>query len=195
MRAMVSLAAAVIILSLNPRTIHADVIALHGDSLQTSTCDGGLSQPDILAVFYLFHHSSEGATGSRFVIPRPDCLDFGGVYGPNLVQSAFASTGNLESGIEFQYGACLSGWIFVAVVAYIDWIGLTSGSCCEQPIHPHPDATSGQVEAFDCDNVAKGATPRRGIVGVTSSCPCDTVTGIHDDTLYGTWGSIKALYH
>ena len=171
----------------------AEIVALYGDSLETGTCDGSQFQPQALAIFYIFHYSSSGATGSRFAISPPNCLTFGGIIGPFLFQPAFPSTGTLETGIEFNYGACLSGWIYIGVVGYWDLLGLTSGFCCEHPILPHPSASSGQVEAMDCSNSPKVATAHSGIVGVNESCPCSVVTGIRGDR-QTTWGAIKSLY-
>ena len=128
----------------------ADFIALFDDSLRTD-CSESAPPGQRQALFHVFHYSSSGATGSRFQLPKPACefFDISGPMGPQL--TAFPFTGSFKGGVEFQYGACLTGWIYLGVVFYLDIVGLGSYPiCCEYPPVAHPSATTGQVEAFDC---------------------------------------------
>jgi hypothetical protein len=169
----------------------SDVIALYGDTMRTD-CAG--YPEDDMVVLYIFHYSPSGATGSQFRIAMPACLEATGeIIGPSLGQPAYPSTGNLKTGITFQYGVCLTGWIYVATFAYYDIMGLGGfGACCEQPVLAHPAASTGQVEAFDCQAVPRVALGVSGMVTTVTGCSCSTPTGIpNQDT---SWGSIKELY-
>jgi len=124
----------------------------------------------------------------------PECLSrIGEVAGPYLEQPGFPSTGYLSSGIAFQYGACLSGWIYLGKLVYIDIIGLGGfNACCEQAVLAHPAASTGEVEAFDCEGVPKIASGVSGMTSTISGCACSIPTGILNETT--TWGKIKDLY-
>jgi hypothetical protein len=171
-------------------TAQSDGIFLFGDSLRTSCTD--TVYREYSAFFYMYHHAPSGAQGSRFLIPRDPCILSDNIVGP-YVYTPHPKTGTLETGIEFNYGQCRSGWIYVGVISYWDIIGLDGMPfCCEQLILPHPSAATGMVESIDCAGEAQTAAIHTGIFNGNSTCPCPVVTGITDRPI--TWGAIKALY-
>ena len=162
MRILIVLAVAIITFTLLPTAAHADVFVLYADSLVT-------------------------ATGSRFKVERPGCMDVDDIHGPYM-QWTYPN-----SNWEFQYGECLTGWIFLGIISYWDIMGLGGwGRCCEQAILPQP--SSGLVEAIDCEDQAVTATTLSGFIDVDSPCPCGTATGVPGDGVESTWGAIKALF-
>ena len=169
----------------------SDVIALYGDTLRTDCA--GYPSNDVVTL-HIFHFSAGGATGSQFRITMPGCLEVTGeIIGPGLGPSPFPNTGDLRFGIAFQYGSCVSGWIYVGSFGYVDIMGLGAfGPCCEQPILAHPTASTGQPEAFDCQGVPVAALPVSGMITTVTGCSCSTPTGIPSQET--TWGSIKELY-
>lgn len=190
MKKLVCLSVLAFVLAATPTFAQVEVIALFGDSLRTD-CHSGV---DGFAWFYLFHYSASGATGSRFRLPDLEpCL--GEPEGPMIATSPFPHSGHPKTGVTFNYGACLTGWIYVGLVAYIDPSGFGFAPCCEQPIVAHPGAVTGEVEALDCLSGTRVAVAVTGIVNGNASCPCSPATGIPDDPVApSTWGVIKALY-
>jgi hypothetical protein len=168
---------------------NADVIALHSD-LMRSDCTATLTVWDGM-VLYLFHYSPGGATGSRFVLPRE--IAFGNIEGPWLVDEQFPHTGVPEQGIEFHYGSCKSGLVYVTSVVYYDVVGLGGWPVCrEQRILAHPSSQSGQAETITCVGTAEAADPFHGMLSYTPGCPCPTVTGVASQSR--TWGAIKSVF-
>lgn len=174
-----------------PPVAYGDAIALYGDTLRTDCI--AIPNVNLLASFVIFHYSASGTSGSQFRIPRPVCMSFDNIVGPILLQAAFPTVGNLESGIKFQYGECLTGWIRLGWVVYFDPTGLGGWPvCCEQPVLAHPAAASGQVEEFDCVG-SSGVVPAfSGVISISGGCSCSVVTGIQNQTT--TWGVIKEMY-
>ncbi len=170
---------------------HGDVIAIYRD-LSRTECD----TPPFLGVsvtFFVFHYSAGGATGSRFRVPRPGCLIVTSITGPRLSTDPFPWTGDVKNGIEFSYGACLTGWTFVASVRYFDVVSLGGWPfCCEQQVLTHPGSSTGQVEAIDCGGAAAEATVFTAFITHTAGCLCSVATGIPNGSF--TWGAIKELY-
>ncbi len=170
----------------------ADVIGIYTDSTRTDCAAIPIGGPSFL-LFFVYHYSAEGASGCRFRFPRPPCIGASTINGPILNDKPFSWTGDLESGIEFDYGACLTGWTFVASVAYWDVVGLGGWpNCCEQQILAHPSSLSGYVEAIDCGGSPRDAVAFSGFLTLTEVCQCSVATGIAYPTC--TWGAIKALY-
>jgi hypothetical protein len=164
-----------------------DVIALFGDSIPSSChSETGLG----FAGFYLFHYSAGGTMGSQFRLPSMPCLT-GDVFGPSILNQAYPSTGSLQTGISFDYGQCLTGWNYVATIAYLAVSGGIP-ACCEQPILASPIAMSGQVEAANCSGEWAPAQGVSGFTNGNSNCPCSAITGIYDEPT--TWGAVKAYY-
>jgi hypothetical protein len=166
-----------------------DTIALFADTLQTS-CGGPIPE-DGWFFFHIFHYSAAGATGSRFRLPEVGCLagNIGG-YGWDY---RFPVIGGYFSGVEFSYGECLTGWVYLGAIVYIDCCGLGGwGRCCEQRVEAHPDAMTGMVEAIDCSGTSQVAEGQSGFINIDDTCPCGTPTGIAERK--NTWGALKALY-
>ena len=169
----------------------ADVIGIYTDPLRTD-CDAPPIN-DKFVIFHVFHYSAGGAIGSRFRFPRPACLQVSSIDGPMLNEKPFPWTGDLENGIEFSYGACLTGWTFVVSVVYWDVVNLGGWpNCCEQQILAHPSSLSGYVEAIDCGGSPRDAVSFSGFLTLTEVCQCSVATGIAYPTY--TWGAIKELF-
>lgn len=169
-----------------------DTVALYADSLRT-TCAGIPSQDRVL--LWIHHYAPAGATGLRFRIPEPPCLVE--IEGPISTMSPFTKIGRIDTGIEFQYGACLSGWVYVGVTWLFDYLGLGGwSSCCEVSMLAHPASLSGDIEIRSCDDEWIPAPHVSVIIYPNPTCPCDTPTGIIDPEppMPSTWGAIKALY-
>jgi len=167
------------------------VVALYGD-LIPSDCQSWTRSGGAYAGFYVFHYSASGATGSRFRLPEPPPTCLGECEGPIFLQSPYSRTGSLWAGITFEYGVCLTGWILVAEVFYLDPSGFGLPWCCEQHVLAHPEASSGQVEARDCGGIWRVAEGVSGIIGGDPTCPCSPPTGIEDVST--TWGTVKACF-
>ena len=194
MRQMIMIGLAVLAfvsLNLTSSSGQTDVIALYGDTLRTE-CSA--YPEDCMVVLFIFHYSLSGATGSQFQIAMPPCLEATGeIIGPSMGQPAYPSTGTLETGITFQYGTCLTGWIYVTTFAYVDIMGLGGfGACCEQPVLAHPGASTGQVEALDCQSIPRVASGVSGMVTTVAGCSCTIPTGIPNRET--SWGRVKELF-
>ena len=174
----------------SPGFCQNEFIGLFGDTIPLD-CNGlHLTEGDAI-VFYVFHYSVDGATGSRFSVPRPTCL-FGDNEGPFIVTRPFSNTtGDLESGVVIDYGECLTGWNHILSIAY-EGVGLGWPSCCEQTVVRHPLAGSGEIEVSDCSGGIRIAQGLSGLIAdLNETCGC-VPSGIQNGV--STWGSIKALY-
>jgi hypothetical protein len=178
-----------ILLSGGPASGQINTINLYGDTLHTD-CSIAHEWGQIAIVAHVFHYSSSGAMSSRFSAPDPGCF-IEGTYARDIAVFP-ATTGNSQTGITINYGACLTGWIFVLSIIYMDVTGLGSPDCCAYPVLADPSAPSGQIEILDCSNNVVPGGGISGIVNGTPQCPCDIVTGIFE--YHNTWGRIKSLY-
>ena len=159
----------------------------HTDCAVTYTC---FDEDCGFILFWVFHYSTSGAQGSRFKAPYQYCLaehGWSGDYRPFP-----GTTGNTQIGVTIPYGSCLSGWIHVLTVWYWSCCHIGTGSCCEYPILPHPEAATGDVEALNCTGSWVSADNASAFVNANSSCPCAVPTGITDHVT--TWGAVKALF-
>ena len=172
-----------------PANAQYDAIVLLNDSLVT---DCNIEWSENHAVFYIFHYSRTGTLGSQFRISKVPCMNFGGITGPTMHNPGPSYVGNIETGIRFYYDSCMTGWIYIAVVTYWDLVGLTGGNCCEQVILEHPEASTGQPEAFDCGGLTLAAEGISGFITEQPDCACSVPTGITDHQ--DTWGAIKNIY-
>lgn len=148
---------------------------------QGTDCNVYDSSPGVMK-FYVVHVRKTGATAAWFAAPQPPCLSTA-VY---LYDTpVFPTTiGNSQTGVEIQYGDCLSSPIHILTIEY-GRLGQT-GSCCRYPVISHPDKDGIKIE--DCDSVVFTATGGQAIVNPTPSCSCNVPV---KET---TWGKIKAQY-
>jgi hypothetical protein len=168
-----------------------DVIALFSD-IDRSSC--GVEWPmDFPVYIYVFHYAQPaGATGSRFSLPRP-LGPTGNISDPLFYSWQYPWTGTIQGGLEFSYGSCLDGWIFLCIIYYWDCCGLGGwGQCCAQTVEPHDSSLTGQIETLDCEGIAHPAIGRSWIGDMVDSCLCVVPTGIQYHPT--TWGSIKGMY-
>ena len=180
---------ALVVVAAPPGMSQNEVVALFGDSARTD-CYAWVDEGYGVGGYYVFHYSASGATGSRFLLPHMACLF--DVEGPYLHYSPHAYVGRPSVGIQFEYGTCLTGWIFVAELWYVDSSGFGFPFCCEQPVLAHPYASSGEPEAHDCAGAWKIVEGNSGFMIGDPSCPCSTPTGILSEMT--TWGRIKATF-
>jgi hypothetical protein len=132
---------------------------------------------------YVAHVYTDGATASRWAL-QSDCNQM--IYIGE--SSPFATViGNSQTGISIGYTECLQGPILLTSVA---WFGQgTTPECCEVRVVPDPTATSGAIEAVDCNY--EFTYPHGGVAIINTDpalCPC------HNPVKESTWGGIKALY-
>lgn len=134
---------------------------------------------------YIVHLAIDGSTASQFWAPMPDCMVGVEWIGDSSPYPVFS--GDSQTGISISYGGCLPGPIHVLTVNYFG--NGQSTPCCEYPVLPHPDVSSGRIEAVDCAENLIFVDGGEGIVNVGPLCPCVTTP-----TQMTTWGGVKALY-
>ena len=156
-------------------------IVLSGDP-QGSDCNINDSSAGMCAV-YVVHVGISGAVASQFAAPVPAC--FAGTW---LSDSPVfgVTVGNSQSGVSIGYGQCTPGPIHVLTINFFCQ-GL-SEPCCYYSVVPHPDVTSGVVEAVDCMNNLLTAKGGFGIVNSTNECECGP------PTRDSTWGRVKSIF-
>jgi hypothetical protein len=182
------------LMSATPREARAqyDLIAVfsdntHADCAVSFTCING--DCGYLG-FYVFQYSASGTQGSRFKAPYQYCF-----YEHSFFWEShpFAgTTGNSQVGVTIPYGSCLSGWIHVLTVWYYSGSHIGAGQCCQYPVLPHPESSTGEVEVLNCAGSWVSSDNAPAIVNADPSCPCSTPSGIADQIT--TWGAVKALY-
>lgn len=136
---------------------------------------------------YVVHQHTPGATGCRFKLKASMSLSW--IYMSET--SLYATTGNTQTGLRVDYGACLSSNILVTTVTYLR--DNQSGYCATVTPVPDPGAPSGMIEVYDCEgNTLLGdsepltVNPREGVCEVW----CSIAIPVGDTT----WGRVKALY-
>ncbi len=171
-----------------PVHARADFIGLYGDTLHTD-CD--IDNPGLL-IFWVevFHYSAHGASGCQFSAPYQPCLVEAEFHSD--IKEFAATSGDSQTGVAVDYGDCLSGWIHVLTIVYVDPVGFGGPDCCVLPVLPDPNSSSGEIEVTDCDGAVSTADALPGIVNSTEACPCGVPTGIADPST--TWGRLKALF-
>ena len=89
------------------------------------------------------------------------------------------TVGNTQTGMAIAFGACLNA---PAVLVSLSYMAVGSTVCCEYPVLPHPDATSGEIEFADCN--------QDKVLG-TGGALCLKCTSPVEPS---TWGKVKSLY-
>jgi hypothetical protein len=135
---------------------------------------------------YVVHQNTPGATGCRFKLKASMSLSW--FYWGET--SPYAVTGNTQTGITVNYGACLASDILVTTVLYLK--DSQSGRCATIRAVPDPAAPSGTIEVYDCSgNTLVGGSQPLVINPGGWDCWvwCSTIP-----VEESTWGRVKALY-
>lgn len=139
-----------------------------------------------LVSMYVVHLYGEEVTSSTWVARTPLCNAMTYLQDTAVFPG---TSGNSQTGVTIQYGACWSSPIHILTV---NWIGQgTTPDCCPFVIVPHPLAASGQIETDDCDSNLMYATGFGAHVNPSGNCiNCWTPFPVEETT----WGQVKALY-
>ena len=119
---------------------------------------------------------SASALACQFSAPKPSC--FNAEYLGEIPY--FTDTvGNTQTGMAIAFGACLNA---PAVLVSLSYMAVGSTVCCEYPVLPHPDATSGEIEFADCN--------QDKVLGTGGALFLKCTTPVEPST----WGKVKSLY-
>jgi len=134
-----------------------------------------------LCPVYLVQHFANGISSSMMV------QDNSGLTSTGVTTHTLLVIGNVFTGVDFSYGACLGPTVLLATLNYFCQ-GLAPG-CTDISVVPHPE--TGVITLVDCAAVA--ADTQGGVLTVNgdTSCPC---TGGPNPVEESSWGQIKALY-
>lgn len=135
-----------------------------------------------LDVYIVHHNVGDGITGSRFAVPKPECL-VGTYIGDAHV---FPTSGNSQTGVTIMYGDCLLTTTHVLTVKYYVY-GLTP-ECCWYWMQPFPGSGVPWVEESDCSYQWRWVHTGSGIINPDPVRYCGTPVEP------STWGKVKALY-
>ena len=147
------------------------------------SCD--ITAPSGILEVYIGHLFNDGITQSKFKLSYGQTITymseewyFTGVVGTSV------------DGVTVDYESCLSAWgappILLGKVTFFN----PSVGCSELQIVPHPEASSGRIEARDCEgNTVYPRGDKSAVNFQSGGCigctwPVET----------STWGQIKALY-
>jgi hypothetical protein len=132
-------------------------------------------------ILYVVHTLHPEATGSRFRV----VFDPGVTCVATNLEYLFAHTGDLFSGVTFDYGLCRPLPLVVARL-HLSCFG-TSQACSFVRVEPDPASTTGDIDARDCTGTLQWGTGGMLLVNPDNTCyPVPT-----EDT---TWGKIKSMY-
>ncbi len=168
---------------------HAEFIGVFNDT-NGCKCEMFDKVPGLMTIAVL-HVNTPGATGSRFAAPQSACMALTWLSDTHVFPG---TTGNSQTGISIDYGQCRTGTFQVLTINY-----LAEGfiaDCCYYYVLPDPSASSGRVEAVDCNNETVFNSGWAGVINHTAECGCNLV----EPWCYpvavesSTWGKIKALY-
>ena len=147
------------------------------------------SSPGPVTVYMLIRYPQDVGKVRFRVVPSP------GLHMEYLseVINALTWTGNTQDGIEVDFEACLGGERLVATIMY-NFVG-TSEPCSYLEFAPHPSATSGSAEVWDCRASYWKIPGRIRRLYVKNECDMSAYWCIlGTPTEETTWGAIKALY-
>ena len=148
--------------------------------------DCNIDPPTALLEIYIGHMWNDGATQSKFSLRFHD---FGSSTLLGETWYFPAVVGNSKDGVTVYYGECLSAWnappILLGKVSYLYY----GPPCAELEIAPHPDASSGKVEALSCSGETMYPRGNRSVVD-SYGCPNWCIWPVQETT----WGAIKSLY-
>ncbi|MHC4062697.1 MAG: Ig-like domain-containing domain [Planctomycetota bacterium] len=121
-----------------------------------------------LITIHVFHLYPSDAMSSSFSVPIPECLT--GFTYINELPSFAQFTGDSQSGITIEYGACISSTVHLLTV---NWVGSgTAPECCYIIPAGHSQSASGKAEMTDCESQVHLANVSYAIVNETPFCEC-----------------------
>jgi hypothetical protein len=167
-------------------TCAGDTLGIYSDNRGMS-CNIVDTPPGLRAV-YVVHFSYTGATGSRFVAPKPPCWASATWLSDTTPYCGGVGCRDSQTGITLVYGACKIGAIHVLTINYFSQG--SNEACCLYPLLPHRFSPDGQVEVVDCQFASRIATGLTGTVNGNVTCPCGYPVPVEETT----WGRVKSLY-
>lgn len=174
----------VLALLLFPSSVAADQISVYEPSGGSLTDDCNLEITDISHTLNVVHQSTAGATGSSFRL----VFDWGTGGGSLLAfYSPYADPPyNPFSGVDLDYGSCLTGDFFVAQVIIT---GQTNVEC-EAFLYVRPAIGNENVLATNCAGSPAAAVGGTLTINGNETCSCQSTV----PTSNSTWGAIKAMF-
>jgi len=195
----------ILVLAAGPAHAQGGWIAPYGDPSGTD-CAVWDAAPALLPV-YIFHHSTPGATASRFAVELSGGAEWSLVYLADNPGFPWVQ-GDVWNGITVCYNECLAGPILVTTINFFGQ-GF-SPTCSRIEVVPHPAAESGRVEVVDCADNIVTATGGPAIVNQDLGCICAINASAPQESIVlssrtfqfcetipienSSWGKIKALF-
>jgi hypothetical protein len=133
--------------------------------------------------YYVVHADASGVTAAAFSAPAPSC--FSATWLSDTPEYP-VTLGDTQTGVSVGYGSCLASPVHILTINFFSQ-GMT-GECCDYLILPHPDGTSGEIEAVDCAENLLFASGGRAVINANAGCPCGYAAEA------STWGKVKTLY-
>ncbi len=121
--------------------------------------------PGLIQV-YVVHTGTPGATAVWFAAPKPACMT--GTWISDTCPFPIAS-GDSQTGISVDYGACLSSPIHVVTISYLTQ-GMTPPDCPYE-ILPHPRRTA--LSLLDCNSNYHPGYPSTTYINSNLACTCN----------------------
>jgi hypothetical protein len=117
-----------------------------------------------LITAYVVVNSSDGVTGVRFSIPKPDC--FNAVWVGE--SSDYVTIGNSQSDISIATGTCVQGPTHLLTIMYQKTS--PTATCCEMQVN----AAQGQsgIQFTDCIFVEHPLAPKSAFINGNETCAC-----------------------
>jgi len=153
---------------------------LYTDNPGFSDCNLEDVGPPGLCPVYLILGGTSGISSSMMV----DASNSGGLVSTGVTVHTLLAIGDVFTGIDFSYGACLSPPVLLATLNY--FCQGTTAACSSLNVAPHPQ--TGRIVAVTCAPLAVDAAPMHLTINGDASCPC----GVPVEE--SSWGQIKALY-
>ena len=155
------------------------------------SCNIKDNAPGLLEVFVMY--TGLAAKGITFAAPMPACAQLIYLQDSHVFGT---TTGNSQTGVSVDFGACMSGPVHVLTIQY--FAGGTTPPCCVYPTLP---VSGSDVYAVACDASPVTVTRLCNYINQNPSCGCaflgpyfvlcpEVVVPVESTT----WGRVKALY-
>lgn len=145
----------------------------------------------LMHVYVVHRDMTAGVKGSRFTISG-DALPYLTFLYANPIGDLFIQ-GDIVDGYTVSYGDCQTTGLAIMEIGYFG-SGLTP-NCSDLRVVAAPTASTGEVEAFDCNDEVFPATGGVAYVSVIlGECYCTSPYCVPVPVEDSTWGGIKALY-
>ena len=141
-------------------------------------------QGTVRVYVFLSPYFHGNAVGCSFAAPKPAC--FNAVYVGESQQFTM-TLGDSQTGLQISFGACISSPRYLVRITY-SVLGPTP-ECCIYWVRPHPEAASGHVEIWDCNEQVVYGDGGYLIFNIDASW-CQSAVPAESST----WGKVKALY-